>query len=348
MLDFLLFIVVLGTLIIGHEFGHFIAARLLGIPVDEFGIGFPPRIATLFETGGTKFTLNLIPFGGFVRPLGEDDPDVPGGLSAASKRVRATVFAAGPLANVILAFIAFLFAFKYAAPDFNRVMITDIVAGAPAEGVGFQIGDIVHSVEGQEIRSFENILEIVSAHLGEPIVMELERQGQTYRVELTPRTEYPDDQGPLGVTLGFPAMPTTWYNAASLSWDSIRLQVNAIVGLPGRLISGSAMPEETRVSGLKGIHDMLSWASSIDRSSQRPFLTLNLVGIISLGLALANLIPIPIMDGGRLLFILIEALIGRRIPPRYEGLAQAIGLAILLVLMVYINLQDFINPITLP
>jgi regulator of sigma E protease len=346
--DFLLFVVVLGTLIIGHEFGHFIAARLLGIPVEEFGIGFPPRIATLFESGGTKFTLNLIPFGGFVRPLGEDDPDVPGGLSAASKRVRAAVFAAGPLANVILAFIAFIFAFKYAAPDFNRIMITDIVAGAPAEGVGIQIGDIVRSVEDKEITSFETILEVVSAHLGEPIVMELDRKSQPILVELTPRTEYPNDQGPLGVTLGYPARPTTWTDAASLSWDSIRLQVNAIVGLPARLISGSAMPEEARVSGLKGIHDMLSWASSIDRSSQRPFLTLNLVGIISLGLALANLIPIPIMDGGRLLFILIEAIIGRRIPPRYEGLAQAIGLAILLFLMVYINLQDFINPITLP
>jgi regulator of sigma E protease len=105
---------------------------------------------------------------------------------------------------------------------------------------------------------------------------------------------------------------------------------------------------ETRVSGLKGIHDMLAWASSIDRSAQRPFLTLNLIGVISTGLALANLLPFPALDGGRLMFVLFEVVFRRRISPRYEGLAHAIGFTLLLALMIYINLQDFINPIPLP
>jgi len=99
---------------------------------------------------------------------------------------------------------------------------------------------------------------------------------------------------------------------------------------------------------LKGMYDMLAWAGEIDRSSERPFLTLNLIGVISLGLALANLLPIPALDGGRLLFVLFEALARRRISPRYEGLAHAIGFAFLLAVMLYVNLQDFLNPISLP
>jgi regulator of sigma E protease len=126
------------------------------------------------------------------------------------------------------------------------------------------------------------------------------------------------------------------------------LQFNQILHLPGRLLAGEVSPSEARVSGLKGIYDMISWAASVDRSAERPFVTLHMVGIISIGLALANLLPFPALDGGRLLFILIEALLGRRVDPRYESLAHAIGFIILIALMVYINLQDFINPISLP
>jgi regulator of sigma E protease len=128
----------------------------------------------------------------------------------------------------------------------------------------------------------------------------------------------------------------------------MRSQVIGLLQLPGRLIAGEASEEEARISGLKGIHDMLAWASSVDRSSDRPFITLNIVGVISLGLALANLLPIPALDGGRLMFVFFEAIIGRRVSPQFEGLAHAIGFAFLLILMVYFNLQDFINPINLP
>ena len=109
--DFVLFLVVLGSLLLCHELGHFIAAKLCKVRVDEFGIGFPPRIISLFEAWGTKFTLNLIPFGGFNRIAGEDDPEVPDGLAASSKRARTFILSAGSLANVLLGFMAFVFAF---------------------------------------------------------------------------------------------------------------------------------------------------------------------------------------------------------------------------------------------
>jgi regulator of sigma E protease len=346
--DIVVFVVVLGGLILGHELGHFLAARSLGVEVDEFGIGFPPRLATLFTWGRTRFTFNLIPLGGFVRPAGEDDPLVAGGLAAARKLVRASVLLAGPIANVFLAFVAFSAAFKFAAPDPNRVLVTGVVVGSPAEAAGLVQGDIITSVEGESVLGFESLQSAVAARLGQQISIGVDRQGQSLTVELTPRASPPAGEGPIGITLGYPTRQVSWPEAIGIGWQSTTMQFSELIHLPGNLLSGQIAPQEARVSGLKGMYDMFTWAGEVDRSSQRPFLTLNLIGVISAGLAVANLLPFPALDGGRLMFVAIEALIGRRVSPRYEGLAHAIGFAILLALMVYVNFQDFVNPIVLP
>jgi regulator of sigma E protease len=348
MSDLLLFIAVLAVLILGHEFGHFIVARLCRVPIEEFGIGFPPRLFTLFEAGGTKFTFNLIPLGGFVRPRGEDDPSVPGGLASSPKRVRAAVLLAGPVANVILAFIAFIAAFKFAAPDIERVLITVVETDTPAADAGMLPGDLILSVEDEAIIGISGLQEAILSQAGEETNFMIDRDGQSIEFTLVPRLDHPTDQGPIGVVVGNPTMETTWLQAVSLGWEATWSQFDEMIHLPGRLISGEVAPEDARVSGLKGMYDMLAWAGSIDRSAQRPFLTLNLIGIISIGLAMANLLPFPALDGGRLIFVGIEAVLGRRLSPRYEGLAHAIGFIVLLALMVYINFQDFINPINLP
>jgi regulator of sigma E protease len=346
--DLLLFLVVLGTLLLGHELGHFIAARLRGVKIDEFGIGFPPRLLTLFEAGGTKYTLNWIPLGGFVRPAGEDDPDVPGGLAASSKTTRALVLIAGPAANVLLAFFAFLFAFRFAAPNLDQVIIAEVQSNTPAFEAGIAEGDVILEVSGVSADSFQAIQAEIVDKLGQELVFTIERDGAVFDITLIPRTEWPEDQGPVGVTLGYPPANLSWGQSTQLSLDSMQSQVVGLLQLPGRLIAGEASEEEARISGLKGIHDMLAWASAVDSSSDRPFITLNIVGVISLGLALANLLPIPALDGGRLMFVFFEAIFRRRISPQFEGLAHALGFAFLLILMVYFNLQDFINPINLP
>lgn len=348
MSDLLLFVVVLGTLILGHEFGHFLAARWRGVKVEEFGLGYPPRIATLFVIGETRYTINWIPFGGFVRLAGEDDPDVSEGLSGASKLTRAIVLLAGPAANIAVALVVFVIAFKFAAPDFNRVRIGQVAPNTPAAQAGIEVGDIVEMAAGTPISSFESLQKVTSEHLGKPMELTLDRSGAPITISLTPRVDYPEGQGPIGVTLSYPTAQTSWGEATQMSVSSISSQVMAILRLPGRLLSGDAAPEEARVSGLKGIYDMLGWASSIDRTSERPFITMNLIGVISVGLALANLLPFPALDGGRLMFVFIELIIGRRISPQLEGYAHAIGFAVLIILMIYINLQDFVNPIQLP
>src|SRR3990170_4750581 len=132
-------------------------ARLRGVKVNEFGIGFPPRLLTLFTAGGTRFTVNAIPIGGFVRPAGEDDPSVPGGLAGAPKRTRALVLLAGPVANILLGVLAFTAAYKFAAPDSTRVIIMEIAAGSPAQAAGLQRGDLIIRFNDIETDSFETL-----------------------------------------------------------------------------------------------------------------------------------------------------------------------------------------------
>lgn len=348
MSDLLLFVLVAGGLILGHELGHFLAARLRGVRVEEFGIGFPPRLAKLGTIGGTKITLNWIPFGGFVRPAGEDDPTVPGGLAASSKLTRALVLVAGPAMNLLLGFLAFTAAFKFAAPDLNRVEITSILPGSPAEASGILPGDVVLSVEDQPITTFESMQQAIGERLGVATHITLVRDGETRVIEITPRASPPEGEGPIGVLLGNPTRAVGLGEAVSLGGQSTVFQLVETVRLPARLLRGQVAPEEARVSGLKGIYDILAWASEVDATTRRPFLTLQFVGVISVGLALANLLPIPALDGGRLMFVAYEAVFRRRISPRYEGLAHAIGFAFLLALMVYVTFQDFVNPIPLP
>lgn len=348
MSDFLVFLVVIAGLILGHELGHFLVARACKVRVDEFGVGFPPRLLTLFTAGGTRFTLNAIPLGGFVRPSGEDDPTVPGGLAGASKRVRTAVLLAGPTANILLAFLAFTAAYKFAAPDFDRTTISAIAPGSPAEAAGLMPGDMILSVDGLPVAGYPTLQEAIAQRLDQSVRLTVDRDGQILTLELVPRSAPPEGQGPIGILTGNPRKATSLGESAQFGAQSIAFQVNELIHLPARLLRQEIASDEARLSGLKGMYDMLAWAGEIDRSADRPFLTLNLVGVISLGLALANLMPIPALDGGRLLFIAFEAVARRRISPRYEGLAHAIGFAFLLALMLYVNLQDFIHPISLP
>jgi regulator of sigma E protease len=346
--DFLIFLVVIGSLILGHELGHFVSGKLLGVKVEEFGIGFPPRMLTLFYAGGTRFSLNWLPFGGFNRFAGEDDRDVEGGLASSSKTVRTIVLLSGSLTNIAIALIAFTIAFRFAAPDTEKVSIAGVDPGTPAEAANILPGDLVLTVDEKPITGFETMASAISSKLGEEIEISLQRGDEIVVVSLVPRTEYPEGKGPIGVSLRNPTKEVGWGEAFTIGVESAYIQFRELVLLPGRLLQGEVAPEDARISGLKGMYDMLAWAGDIDRSSERPFLTLNLVGIISLGLAIANLLPFPALDGGRLMFILLEVIIGRRIDQRYEGFAHTIGFFLLLAVLIYVNFLDFIKPIPLP
>ncbi len=342
-LDIFIFLLAFVGVIIGHELGHFLAARLLGVRVEEFGLGFPPRIISLFEAGGTKFSLNWIPLGGFVRISGENDPDVEDGLANSSKTVRAIILVAGSAANVLLVFIAFTFAFRFAAPDNSRVLITGVSENTPAETSGILPGDLVLKVDDVEIDGFESMVVAVSQRVDTETLITVEREGKILDIPLVPRSSFPEDQGPMGVSLGYPTREISWGEAITFGAETTVFQFREIISLPGRLFNGEIPPDEAKIVGPVGIFDLFTRVGDLDQSNQRLFFTLTLFGTISASLAIMNLLPIPALDGGRLLFVLIELLIGKRISPRYEGLAHTIGFAVLLVILLYVTTMDIQN-----
>jgi regulator of sigma E protease len=356
-MDLVTFIFGIAVLILVHELGHFLAARMLNVDVDEFGIGFPPRLlGTARDENGkrvwfglrppenlaprqTILSLNWIPLGGFVRPKGENDPSIQGGLAAASPWVRLGVLFAGPAMNLLVGVIigiGLVYNFGERIPE--KVLIASIAEGSPAESAGVQTGDLVLEVNGQAIDNISRLQGIISENLDTPVTVVLLRGDQTIIVKLTPRANPPAGQGPLGVGLDNPTRPigigTATLRGSAAAFENIR----AIVALPIRLLNGEATPEESRLVGYKGMFD-------IYQRIQSPWWFFMM---ISMSLGFMNLLPIPALDGGRILLTLPEILIRRRVPTQFENALHLVGFALLILLLIYINVQDFLNPIQLP
>ncbi len=349
------FVIALSILAFLHELGHFLTSRLFKIEVEEFGFGFPPRALKLFTWGGTDFTLNWIPFGAFVRPKGENDPEVPGGLGAASPWKRLGVLLGGPALNIITGILLFILVFvQVGAPETTKVIISDVVASSPAAQAGIKANDLILQVNGQTIDSTAAMSSIVQANLGKPITIQYQRDGQTAQLTATPRLNPPAGQGPLGVVLTNPMVPISLGAAIPLSFKSTGMYIDQLLLLPGRLIQGSLTPEQSRIVGPIGMYDIFAQERSLDvqsgatPSATPPVNVLNFLAVISVALGFTNLLPIPALDGGRILFLIPELLFRKRVPPRYENAIHAIGLILLIMLMVFVTVQDIVNPVTLP
>jgi regulator of sigma E protease len=196
------FIIVLTPIVLVHELGHFWAARLSNIRIEEFGIGLPPRAAVIGKWGGTLFTLNWIPLGGFVRPAGEDDPNVEGGLASASKRARFFVLIAGALANAIMAIVIFWIALMIGPP---AVSVAEVDANSPALAAGLQAGDVILEVDGRLADNTNVVAGPMYERGGQPVNVRIDRDGQQMDLTVIPRAEGaydPQTEGPLGVRLG--------------------------------------------------------------------------------------------------------------------------------------------------
>lgn len=346
------FIIILTPVVLIHEFGHFFAARLSNIKVDEFGLGLPPRAAVLGKKAGTVFSLNWIPLGGFVRPAGEDDPSVPGGFAGASKRARLFVLFAGAGANFIAAIVIFWFALLAGPP---AIGISEVYDGSPAAAAGLLVGDVILEANGQRAESGGLLREVVDAHGGTELVLLISRDGERFELTIVPRREGefdPTTDGPMGVRIGSAAsgerLSRGPIEAAGESLEFMRDYVTLYVQLPGMLLSGQITPEEARPIGPVGISQIAGQAaeSSVSSGSLYPILTM--AAFINVALGITNLLPIPALDGGRILFVLIEAVRGRRIEPEREGMVHIIGMLVLLGLMVLLIFQDIANPILPP
>jgi regulator of sigma E protease len=361
----LIFIAVLTVLVFVHELGHFLAARFFKIHVEEFGIGFPPRGLGFVkdkdnrwriffgqnaprpeELGGprTIYSLNVLPIGGFVRPAGEDNANVIGGLASASKTARIAVLAAGSTFNLIFAVLVFAIGFQLGWPD--RVSLSEVRPGSPAAAAGLQKGDVVLTANGADIHRPQQISQLVYASLGTPIGLTVRRGEQTVAVTVTPRTEWPQGEGPMGIAMELSLVTDySWPQAFGRAFQEIAFQFDELIRLPGRLLRGEIPLDVARPIGIVGMNDLTRVAVEVATESNQWFPVVQLIGTISVALALTNLLPLPALDGGRIIFVLIEAIRGRRIDPAREGLVHLVGMVVLLMLMVVITYQDIVNPI---
>ncbi|MBI4928024.1 MAG: site-2 protease family protein [Anaerolineae bacterium] len=348
------FVLALGVLIFLHELGHYLFAKLFKIEVEEFGFGFPPRMLRLFKLGETEFTLNWIPFGAFVRPKGENDPDVPGGMASANPWQRLMILFGGPLLNLVTGVLLFSLVYTLAgAPDLSTVQIAVVNANSPAESAGLLPGDVITAVQGQPVTSSQQLTTVIYDNLGKEISMDYRRGEQTGSVTATPREKPPEGEGALGIVMGSPLVKVSWAQSMPLAVQDTLQQARMIITMPIMLLSGEVSGDQARFVGPKGMYDIYQMVRTEDRKDEQnnatsaPVRTLSLLATISVALGITNLLPIPALDGGRILFLLPELLFRKRVPARYENMVHLIGFATLILLMIVITAQDIINPIQL-
>ncbi len=421
---------ILGFLIFIHEVGHYVAARMSGVKVEEFGMGIPPRLFG-WVRGGVLYSINLIPFGGFVRVKGEDGENIePDSMNAKSPAQRAFFLSAGIIMNVLFAILLMIAVVGIKGVSHREVYIAGVGAGSPAATAGWQTGDRIVSADGDTIDSTQQLVQLTTSQAGSPIDFVIERGGAFYPTTLTPRENPPKGEGRVGVNLADPLIssvvasgiaPDSPAAAAGLQNGDRLISVNGrtatsafvlqtemsrfedsdlpivyerngeqfetTIAVPSPrndttlvLLSGFEKLTETptfeKVPALKviprgfqeaynqtkmmvqGIVQMFQnpgllrqtagpvgmaqlTHELVEQSTLPVWYTLSTLAILlSLNLAFLNLLPIPALDGARLLFVLIELIRGRRIAPEKEGLVHLVGFVMLIGLMFVIAFND--------
>lgn len=334
-----IFIIALSALILIHELGHFLAAKWFGLLVEEFGIGFPPRLFGK-KIGETVYSVNLLPFGGFVRIHGESrdrhvietQPEKSFWFLRAWK--RAVILGAGVIMNFVLGWIVLAAIYMVGAP--KGVIVTNVSPDSPAASAGLLQNDRILDFERTE-----DFINFVNGKKGEEIMVRVARGGETTEVNVVPRVNPPEGQGPLGVSLtevGFSKLPFFQSLKEGLvsSFKILGGIVAALAGLIGGIFIGK--PALESFVGPVGVFQAASQAADFGFAY-----FMQIIGLISLNLVVLNVLPIPALDGGRLFFLLIEKLKGSPIRPERERAANAIGFIALLLLMVAITIRDVIK-----
>jgi regulator of sigma E protease len=378
-LTLLIFIAVLAVLVLSHEFGHFIVARKNGIQVDEFGFGFPPRLIGIrkiqyagkkkwqiiwskrelvetleHEHVGTIYSINLIPLGGFVKIKGENgsEPDAKDPDSFFSKKTwqKIAVISAGVIMNFLLAGILLGIGFMvgmpqigedYVGPD-SKLQVIQVVPGMPADKAGIKTGAVLLELSGLTERlatpNVTNFREFVNNHKNEDLLLKYDQEGKEYSVTLRPEVFVGSDRAGFGVgianigTIRYP-----WYRALYEGFVTavsyLGMIFRGLWTLISQLFAGKSL--EGQVAGPVGVAVMTGEAARLGI-----VYLLQFTALLSLNLAAVNILPIPALDGGRLLFIIISKITRKEVPPRIEQLIHMVGFALLMSLVIFITFKD--------
>ncbi len=360
----LLFFAVISILILIHELGHFIAARAFGIRVEEFALGFPPRLTSIVR-GETRYSLNAIPLGGYVKMTGEEDPSDPKSLAGRSIPTRVTVLVAGVAMNLALAIILFtiFFTFPQVVAGPFEVEIVGVASDSPAAQAGLKPADIVLRTNpqlepgdfrsddafadmqpltpastvpfgGQPVESFDDFSSFTQAHLEREVSVLVGRGAEPVVVRLIPRVNPPPGQGAMGVSIreSGSRVETKFkpsFGAIGKSFE----QIYRFGSFLNNIFSSDGAREITGPIGIAQV------TGEVARSGVLPLL--GFTGILSLNLAVLNILPIPALDGGRLLFVIIEAARGgKRIAPQKEAIIHLMGFIVLIGFIILISFND--------
>jgi regulator of sigma E protease len=344
------FAIVLGILVFVHEFGHYLAARLCGVHVEVFSIGFGQAITSWVDRQGTRWKVGWLPLGGYVKMHGQERPEdltpearanrIPG-RSFYEKSVlrRAICVAAGPIANFLLAMVLFAALFVVLGKPETIPVIGDVLPGSAADHAGLQAKDRIDSIAGQPIGSFEDIQRIISSRPDQTLTLTITRDGATRTLEAHVGVQGAGAQrvGMLGIRGGMVdyhpvGLGQALWSGVTQTWD---VTAETIQGI-GQMIAGTRGTEDLggplRIAQLSGEVAQLGIASLV-----------SFIAILSVNLGLINLFPIPILDGGHLLFYAAEALRGRPLPPRAQEYGLRAGLALLASLFIFATWNDLSN-----
>jgi len=336
---------IFGLLIFVHEFGHFIIAKMVGIRVEEFSIGMGPK-AFSSQRGETLYSVRILPIGGYVKMTGEsgiEEEDVltandPKRFNNKTVGQRAAVVIAGPLMNFLLAILLFALFFSFVGiptPDIST-KIGDIVADSPAEKAGLKSGDRIVNINGHNIEEWSEMVEIIHNQPGQELDFTIERNGQMMNLKITPELDPESNVGLIGIT------PSTYWEkvnpitglglAIKRTFEIIVFTFVAIV----QMLTGQMGVGE--VAGPVGIVKLIGESARVGL-----IYVINLTALISINLGLLNLLPIPALDGSKLIFLGIEALRGKPIDARKENFVHIIGFALLMTLMLIVTYRDIVR-----
>lgn len=336
----ILSLLVLGFLIIVHELGHFAVARMMGIDVDEFSIGFGPKLISIKpKRNQTRYSLRLIPLGGYVKMAGmEPDDDRINGFNKKPLKARLAVISAGSLTNFFMAIVFFIIVFSLIGIPIpsNANIIGDIIADSPAARAGLKAGDRIIKVNDVDTPSWDDIATKIHHSDGQKIKLMIERNNRLYIHYVTPQYDPKAQISQIGIRQGIIWKKQSFFRAVSLGMErAFGFSKLIILGILG-MITGSISPDE--IAGPVGITQMIG-----DAAREGLGYLMSFTAILGINLAVVNLLPIPALDGSRLLFLCVEGIRGKPIDPQKENIIHLIGFALLMVLFLLITYNDLVR-----